>query len=183
MLPVSGCRLELHTLPEDTTFYGFYERMKEKGVWFSDCDVTVEKLDTSRRERPDGRELTKSENVIASLNHEVVASRMNELKIADVTNVNVSACKETTQAASKAGPGKAILSSSDCSTSSEPEAYVTHRKRVESSDITVKPLDVIYPGSGGESDVDELVVLPVGETTSLASHVTSNVGNGLFVLY
>jgi len=170
VLPVSGCKLKLQALPEDPTFCGFYERIKEKGAWLTDCDEMIEKLDTSRRERPDGRELTKSEDLLTSLDHEVVASRMNELKIADVTDVSVSTRKETTQAVDKdiLGSGKNISSSSECSTSSEPEAYVTNKNIEDTSKKS--------SGTNNQEDKDELVVLPVVETTSLTSHITSNLG-------
>ena len=185
MLPVSGCRLNLQVLPEDPTFYGFYERIQEKGAQISDEHVMAGNLDTSRRERPDGRELSKTDDAMALSNHEVVLSQMKKLKIADAEDkTEHEQISLSDHDKANYGTEKNVLSPSECSTSSEPEAYVIHKQVSEANDGSTNNDEPLGPSTekisqvldSSPDDVDELVVLPVVETSSLVSHVSSNIG-------
>ena len=176
MLSVSGSRINLNHLPDNPQLRTFYKRIERVGARIEDPYVMSDGMDTARREQGDGRELSKSETVMSpEQKPKSMASSTDEVKIY-FENAVLSKSKNTSLAGQDSSKADDPLS---CSSSSEPEAYLAEKSLFQPPNNPTASRSVNQLLD--EEDGNELVVLPISETTSVHSRVAQNRSNCLTI--
>nr|CAB3265411.1 ras-associating and dilute domain-containing protein-like [Phallusia mammillata] len=189
MLPVTGTRIDFQQLPTDPWFESLQRRVAVAGNSLSSpARNRIDSTQVGVREQPDGREIPQE---TASPSRDVKDTKRDvttNVSSDTSSSVRSKSTHHLGETASVGGQGRIVSSSSCSSSSSEPEGYVIrqHRSRHrKASDLIgrVSPSEAINELLDSKSKIedeergkacDEVLLLPVSETTSLATQVSTN---------